>query len=326
MLTPRENALRMINDENPEYIPMTGEAFRVVGMGLCPMLEEPLVGDGYDPFGVLWHVDSLGAIPDNSSFMFEDIEDWEEYVKIPDLSQIDFKGFAEQELADVDRSQQLLTYYAPCGIWERVTAFMGFENTLCAFLEDPEDCHDLMDVITDYKIDVANHIIDAYHPDVYVDFSDIATEKSLFMSPETYREVIKPHQQRYIEAVTARGVLFEQHCCGHCEELIGDFVEMGARLWHSAQPMNDLAGIEEKYRGQLTVEGGWDSQGKPGTITATDDDIRVETRRCIDDYGRSGGFILMPALVSEEGNSVITGRDSRLPALADEWDKHRMLD
>lgn len=30
MLTPRENALRMIYDEKPEYIPMSFEAFRNV--------------------------------------------------------------------------------------------------------------------------------------------------------------------------------------------------------------------------------------------------------------------------------------------------------
>ena len=50
MLTPRENALRMIYDEKPEYIPMTGEAFRVVGYPLIEALEEPIAKDGYDPF------------------------------------------------------------------------------------------------------------------------------------------------------------------------------------------------------------------------------------------------------------------------------------
>lgn len=53
MLTPRENALRMIYDEKPEYIPMTGEAFRVVGYPLIEALEEPIAKDGYDPFGIM---------------------------------------------------------------------------------------------------------------------------------------------------------------------------------------------------------------------------------------------------------------------------------
>ena len=83
MLTPKENALRMIYDEKPEYIPMTFEAFRIIGMPLAPALEAPLMQDGYDPFGVFWHVDSLGGIPDNSHFLFEDITEWKNHVKIP---------------------------------------------------------------------------------------------------------------------------------------------------------------------------------------------------------------------------------------------------
>lgn len=325
MLTPRENALRMIYFENPEYIPMTGEAFKVIGMPVIATFEEPVAGDGYDPFGVYWHVDSLGGVPDNSKFLFADIAEWEKHVKVPDVDAFDYKGVAAMELDGFDRNQQLLTCYHPCGLWERVVSFIGFENALVSILEDPESWHSLLEVLTKFKIAIAKNIIDAYGPDVYVDFSDIASAQNLFMSLETWREVIKPHQQEFIDYIVSRDVIFEQHCCGCCESAMGDFVEMGARLWHSAQPMNDIAGIEKEFYGKLVVEGGWDSSGLPGMITATDDDVRAEVRRCIDEYGHAGGFILLPALVSEEGNSVLTGRDPRLPAFADEWAKNRAL-
>ncbi len=107
--------------------------------------------------------------------------------------------------------------------------------------------------------------------------------------------------------------------------LIGDYVEMGARLWHTAQTVNDIAGIERKYRGKLTIEGEWNSQGVPGMVEATEEDIRKETRRCLEEYGHEGGYILLPVLVDESGYSTMTGRDRRLPALADEWNRHRML-
>lgn len=328
MLTPRENALKMIYDEGPEYVPMTMECMRIVGMQFTPATEQPLgpfMPSGYDPFGIWWNVDYLGEIPDNSHFMFEDVTEWEKYVKIPDVDAIDFKGAAEKELEGVDRSQQLLTYYSMCGIYERLAAFMGFENTLVALLEEPEACHDLLDVLTDYKIDVANHVIDAYAPDIYVDYSDIATERSLFMSPDTWREMIKPHQQRYIDAVKARGVIFEQHCCGRCEDVVDDWVDMGVTLWHCAQRVNDLAGIEARYRGKLTIEGGWDSQGKPGLLDATEEICRDEVDRCIDEYGHAGGFILLPIMTSEKGLSNRNMCDPRQPAVNDEWEKNRML-
>ena len=327
MLTPKENALRMIYNEDPEYIPITLETHRLVGLEFSPALDQPLApGDSRDGFGILWHVDAFGAIPDNSSFLFEDIEDWEKYVKLPDLDAIDFKAGAERELATVDRDRSLLVFPHFCGIWERFVAFMGFENALIALIEEPEACHDLLEYLADYRIDVASRIIDAYGIDIYRDFSDYATAKSLFMSPELWRDVIKPHQRKIVEAVTARDVIFEQHYCGHCEEIVGDFVEMGARCWQSAQPMNDIAGMEERYAGKLTIVGGWDSGGLPGTITATDGDVRAETRRCIEEYGRSGSFILEPLLMSAEGNSLAPGaHDPRVDAVVDEWDKCRML-
>lgn len=323
-MTPKENALKMIYNEKPDYIPLTFEAFRAVGMPLSAALEEPFES-GYDPFGIYWHVDNLGGVPDNSKFAFDDIADWEKYVKIPDISHIPFKDIASKELESIDREQQLLTYYHPCGLWERVVTFIGFENALISLLEDPDSWHDLLEVLTRYKIEIAKNIIDAYHPDVYVDFSDVATANSLFMSKQTYRDVIKPHQAEFIRYITGRGVIFEQHCCGRCEELMDDFVDMGARLWHSAQPMNDIAAIEQKYLGKLTVEGGWDSSGLPGMIHATNEDVREETRRCLREYGHSGGFILMPVLINEEGNALLLGKDKRLPALIDEWNKNKAL-
>ena len=146
MLTPKENALRMIYRENPEYVPMTFEAFAVVGMPLSGSLDAPLQ-PGYDPFGIYWNVDSLGGIPDNSHFMFEEISDWEKYVKIPDISGIDFKGWAERELAGINRDEKLVTYYHSTGIWERAAAFMGFENAMIGMVEDPDTFDDLLSVL-----------------------------------------------------------------------------------------------------------------------------------------------------------------------------------
>ena len=323
MLSPKENALRMIYHENPEYIPMTFETFAVIGMPLSGALDAPLQS-GYDPFGIYWHVDSLGGIPDNSKFLFEDIADWEKYVKIPDVSDIDFKGWAERELSGINRDEKLVTYYHSTGIWERAASFMGFENTMINMVEDPDSFDSLLAALTEYRITVARNIIDAYSPDIYVDFNDVATARSLFMSPDMYRELFKPHVQEIIDYVTSRGVIYEQHCCGRCDDLIEDWIEMGVKMWHSAQTMNDIVGIQKKHP-DFTIEGGWDSSGIPGMISATEEDVRKEVKRCLDEYGHQGSFILCPVLVNENGNALLSGKDDRFPAMFDEWGKYRNL-
>ena len=324
MLTPRENLLETINFGNPEYVPLSYESIRTVGLPLLPLLEQPRQ-NGPDPYGIRWVITPAGAMHDTTvPPLLDDIENWRDVVKIPDISHIDFKAAAEAELKDVDRSQQALAFCSTCGCYERLAAYMGFENALVAMAEDPDETRAFMEAITDHKIEIANKVIDAYGIDIYYNFDDIATANNLFISPATYREVIKPCHERLAKAVTDRGVIFGEHTCGKCEDILEDYVEIGAKIWHSAQTMNDLKGIQDKFHGRLTIEGGWDSSGRPGCVDATVDEIRAETIRCMEDYGKKGGFILCPLMFNERGNSLIVG-DDRTPVIVEEWEKRRFF-
>ncbi len=322
MLTPRENLLETINFGNPEYVPLFFEAYSVCGMSLFPEVEMPWES-GVDPFGIPWKANALGSMPDTTvAPQLEDIADWKEVVKIPDIDHVDFEGVAKEELKNVDRNQQAVVIMHGVGIFERLVSFMGYEEALMSLLTDPESCMEFFDAVTDYKIKVANRMIDAYHPDVYCPADDIASAQNLFMSPQVYREVIKPYHAKLAKAITDRGVILSWHTCGKCEAVLEDYVDMGVKIWTSAQIMNDIPGIQKRFKGRLVVEGGWDSSGLPGFISATEDDIRTEVRRTIEEYGKNGGFILNPTLVNEKGNALLVG-DDRMPALFDEWGKYK---
>lgn len=321
-MTPRENILEVINWGNPEYVPMNGEAFYACGLSTAPLIEQPWVS-GKDPFGMDWLVTSMGAMHDvTKPPIIEDISEWRKCVKFPDTDKLDFTQTAADEMSEVDRENVLVTFYHPCGIFERLGAFMGFENALISLITEPDSCKEFFEALTDYKIRVANKIIDAYHPDVYVNFDDISNAKSTFMSPEVYRDVIKPYHAKFVKAVSDRGVIFSQHTCGKCETFLEDYVDMGVKIWSSAQIMNDIPEIQRRFKGRLVVEGGWDSSGEPGFVDASEEVIRKEVRRNISEYGKAGGFILMPTLFNENGNSLFFG-DERMPALVDEWMKVR---
>lgn len=324
MLTPKENVLEVLNWGNPEYIPMTPESVAILGFGPTEMAECPISGPGLDPFGLKWDFTFMGTIPNSSTFMFDDITEWKKYVKFPDVDKMDFTAAAEVELGMVNRDEKIVAYYHPTGIFERLAAFMGFENALISMLTEPEACHEFFDAFTDYKIKVANKVIDAYQPELYVYFDDIANARSTFMSPEVYRELLKPYHKRFADAINGRGVIFSMHTCGRCEDILQDYVEIGVKHWHSAQVMNDIPAIQERYKGILTIEGGWDSSGKPGYVNATTEDIVGELRRCVNEYGKNGGYIIMPLFYSEKGNALMIG-DPRLDAATEEWMRTRSL-
>lgn len=311
-MNQRENFFAMLNGKNPEFVPCTNELFKtsILATGAA---DQPWAG-GMDPFGVNWIGTKEGTIPQPNKFMFSEISDWKKYVKFPDIDSLGLEQFAATELADCNREEQVVNVYNVCGIYERMAAFMGFENTLVALMEDPDSCREFFDAFAQYKIDVINRMIDLYKPDIITYFDDLATARNLFMSPKTYREVIKPAHKKIVDAVTSRGVIFSQHTCGKCESIVDDYVEMGVRMWHSAQIMNDIESIQKKYCNRLLIEGGWDSSGPVGYIGATEKDICDEAVRCAKTYGKYKNYILLPVIMNEKGNSILYG-DIRIPAM-----------
>lgn len=319
-MTPKENMLEVLNWGNPEYVPISSIGNTIVGIPVVNLLEQPMFVSGKDAFGVNWLVDANGSMHDTSRLTFEDISEWRNHVVFPDLDQIDFKEIADKELASINREQTLLSFYATTGVYERLAAFMGFENLLCELLEDPDECRAFFDAMADWKIKLFRKVNEAYHLDVYVYFDDIATVRGLFMSPQTYREVIKPAQAKIAKAVIDAGVRFSMHCCGKCEDALEDFVEIGATIWNSAQSVNDLQKVQREFKGRLVIEGGWDTEGSCSMVGASADALRTEMRRMMDDYGRNGGFIAFPILLNEKGNSAFVG-DDRMDELMDEYEK-----
>ena len=170
----------------------------------------------------------------------------------------------------------------------RFTHLLGFEEGLCAFIEEPEASKALCEAIADYKIRLLERVATYFKPDAYVHYDDVATDRSLFMDPSVYREFIKPAHTRMNEAAIALGMVPEIHVCGYCSDIIPDIIEEGSAAWQSAQPMNDIAGIIEQYGDKLAVIGGYDSNGAPGAPNLTDETIIAEVDRCFDEYGKYG--------------------------------------
>ncbi|BFL49071.1 uroporphyrinogen decarboxylase family protein [Lactonifactor longoviformis] len=324
MMTSRENCLATIYGEKADYVPLAIDEISISYL-LISFLEQPLQA-GNDIWGCPWISTKEGSLHKPGFKLFEEIDEWEKYVKIPDLDLFDFKAMAEQGkhlMPHPDPEQKVISFIDGGGLFLRLCSFMGFENALISLATDPESCMDLFEALTQFRLKFIDKFCEACHVDVYTYGDDIATSSSLFMNPDTYRKVIKPFDKRIAEHVRSKGMIFERHCCGKCEDVIPDFIEMGVQMWQSAQPVNNIAGILDTYQGRLAVEGGWDSSGAVSRVEATTEEIRAEVRRCLTEY-KKPGFILWPSLLNEKGNSVLVG-DDRLDDLRDEWEKHRFF-
>ena len=289
------NYLNFLNHKATTLIPNSFVGNKVMGFGAIngPSIEKGnQFGDPTDGFGIRWEYPSTGggaAIPDCNCTVMDDVTEWREKVTIPDPAAFDWKASYAMEcqmIGTPDREHETVDFGFGNGVFERLAALMGFEDSLIALATEPEETYALMEAITDYKIKALDYIIDAYHPDTITYFDDVATQRSLFMSPETYRSIIKPHHKRFAQECLKRGIIPIYHCCGHAEDIIEDMIDCGFAAWSSVQISNDICGLIEKYGDRIGLVGGYDTTGLPAREDVSEETVLTEVKRCLDTYGK----------------------------------------
>lgn len=293
-MTGKENYLNALLQKTTEWIPVEGENLIYAGFEGNEMEKGP-AGGGKDGFGVTWAAPESGAgtaIPEPGNFLLDEetICDWKSIIQFPDVASYHWEADAKEQLKGIDRTEMAVDYGDGNGPFERLAAFMGFENALVAMAMEPEAVEELLTAITDYKLEALDYIAKYYQPDTYTLYDDVATQICTFMSPEAYRRMIAPQHKRIAARAKELGMIPVIHCCGHAEALVESFIEEGFAAWTSVQPCNDIKAILEKYGDQICICGGYDTNGQPGT---TDEDavLQKEIERCYETYGACHGYI-----------------------------------
>jgi len=287
-LNKKENLIKTINHQEPEWIPYVGEgSWKFV----YPSFSEREKEGGYDGWGFLWEFSPVTGSYPSHNYLIRDIEDIYHF-KIPDPYIPDMLNEAKREMEKTNREDTLIIGYTPLGIFTRSWFLMGMENYLMALITDKEAIIELHKKIADFKIAICERFIDELDVDAVWVSDDWGTTKDLFISPELWRETIKPQQRRICNSVKNRGKILFQHSCGKVESILGDMIDLGIDVWNPCQPCNDLGGLKKKHGDKITFMGGIDSLI---VDTGTPDDVRREVLYRIDTMAGKDGFIIEPS-------------------------------
>ena len=306
-MTERENFFRIINGQQPAWTPCFYDAYAPCGSSLLNNQGETGVG-GRDMYGVNWLVSAdtgYEAIPDPREHILDEVTDWRDIIRFPDLDAMDWAAAARKDMAHVDRENKVVCYYSMEGNFNRLQSFMGVCEALMAMLEDTEEVCELFEALTEFKIKSIEKVAQYYKPDIFVNGDDVCASSGLFFSPALHDELVKPYEKRIAQAAIDHGMLVEHHVCGKVTDIIDHIVDTGARIWQTAQPMNDLNGIKAKYGDKLLIHGGWDSTGPHNMDDATEEMVRAEVRRCIDAYGTDGNYMLFPIIIGDPAVGIM---------------------
>ena len=299
MLTEKENLLMTLRGEVPEWVPRNmypspGHPPASAGCGPSFLNARRTPQGGFDIWGVEFVTtkDTGGmAIPKPGKFILDDITKWRDVIKAPDISDIDWETMAKKDLARIDRSQTAVSAMVHVGYFQSLCNFMGFNEGLMAMIEEPEEVYELFEYMSSFFMKVCSKVRDYYKPDVWGVTDDTATAMNPFISPDTYRKLVKPFHAREAAFGVEMGIPVDMHNCGRCEDFIDDWLDIGVTCWNPAQTMNDLKGIKKKYGNKLVLCGCWDSSGPAGWPGATEEVVKQAVRDCIDAYAPGGGFV-----------------------------------
>ena len=299
MLTERENMQMVWDHKQPEWVPMINTASQMI---IAPEINDrPLFMSGKDDFGLEWVVDS--AHPELMSFvkpggeMFDDITQWEDFVKFKDPALSDWSTAAMRTKGMWAKKDQLMGYYVGnIGALERICSMMGHVNALMAPYDDEEAYAAYVNAYADYRIKQFPFIKEYLDVDFLMMHDDWGNQQQMFMSPEMWRKFYKEPERRMVEAAHDLGMHYMHHSCGYITPIVGDLVEIGVEAWHSVQPMNDLAMLKETYGDKLIFAGAVDPQ-VTDKVDATEEEIRADVRRVIDTLGEGGGLLCSSAVM-----------------------------
>jgi uroporphyrinogen decarboxylase len=184
----------------------------------------------------------------------------------------------------------------PSGFIHLSQYLRGFEDWYVDMVAQPAVAGALLDAILEVNLAITARTLELVGSEVDIVFTgdDIGAQRSLQVSPQTYRTVIKPRQQRlfgFVRSHTAAPLMY--HTCGAVAEVIPDLIDIGVGVLNPVQVSAagmEPAALKRQFGKDLSFWGGIDTQrvlphGSP-------DDVRAEVRRRFEELGRGGGWVL----------------------------------
>ncbi len=241
----------------------------------------------------LWPETQLFAFPSEDDLVCPDITEWKKTVKVPDLvancSAPELWQDALDAKAAVDRDEYLVMSFMGTGVFEQAHNLRTISGICMDTILEPEATMELLEAIGEYRFQYTKLLVDKLHPDVIISHDDWGSKKSLFISPEAWREFIKPQYVRMYDYMKSHGVIILHHADSFCEPLVPDMIDLGIDVWQGVLNTNDIVRLQKKYGRDICFMGGIDSViDRPDSA---EEEIRTEVRKVCETYGPGGHFI-----------------------------------
>ena len=191
-------------------------------------------------------------------------------------------------------------YYLGCDVspsaFEMYWRIRGMEDALIDLATDPSLAQEMIGRCVDFSILLAEEAIERFDLDWLWTGDDVAAQAGMILSPELWREIIKPELGRLFAVGKKHQLKVAYHCCGALRPIIPDLIEIGMDVLNPIQagcPGMDPQELKLDFGNDLAFMGGVDTErllpaGSPS-------DVAAATRKLIGHMTIDGGGYILAA-------------------------------
>ena len=318
-LSERENILRAVLFQKPEYIPVTYKInpsyyfandieavldFQARHPLLFPdfvrprdagaFLEElrkslhPVMRKGIpfvDDFGCTWESSVEGMTGLVTGHPLADLEDFPSY-SFPDpescmgIGPIDWERFRGDIAAAKSRGELTVGKLRHGHTFLQLCDICGYENFLYAMADEEPVLEDLLKGVGDFNCALIRKFLEADVDMVKIP-EDLGMQNGPMLSPDQFRQYIKPVYQRMMKPVRDAGKIVHMHSDGDIRLLADEIIDGGCQVLNLQDLVNGIDWIAEHLKGKVCIELDVDRQKVTfgGTPQEIDDLIREEVEK-----------------------------------------------
>jgi hypothetical protein len=326
-MTERENLLRTIRFETPEYIPIKfsindscwnhydqNELFdlmeshprlfpdfkRPVGKYQPKYLVNALADTPYkDPWQCVWETSEDGI---TGSVHHHPLESWDSFadyqapdpLKTDGTYPIDWEELGKQ-IKTAKAAGQFTQGGLPHGhTFLRLQDIRGYENFLFDLCDEEPNVFKLIEMVEEFNYAYISKWLEL-EPDMIIYPEDLGMQVGPMLSPEQFKKYIKPSYQRLMQLARDKNIIVHMHSDGDIRSLVDDLIDGGVEVINLQDLVNGIDWIAEKFSGKVCVDLDIDRQNITfsGTPAQIDGLIREEVEKI---GSKRGGLMLLYGL------------------------------
>ena len=181
-------------------------------------------------------------------------------------------------------------------VFQAAQYLRGWSQFMLDLLAKPALAEAILDKLTQAHIEAFDkfNAVAGKYTDVVVICDDLGIQTSLWMSPATYRKIVKPYQARLYRHIKDNwdGFLF-LHSDGSIRPIIGDLIEIGVDILNPVQyTAKDMAltDLKQEFGEDITFwGGGFNTQNT--MAFGSPKQVREEVKRNLEIMAPGGGYV-----------------------------------